>query len=51
MSTNYVYLKCVKEGKKLRIRITSPGYNNDANCQFPKARDSCKIIRRVKRHS
>lgn len=26
---------CVKEKSKLRIRIISPGYNKDANCQFP----------------
>jgi uncharacterized protein YggU (UPF0235/DUF167 family) len=35
MST--IYLKCVREGSKLRVRITSPGYNNQANCQFPRA--------------
>lgn len=33
---NLVYLKCVKDGNKLRIRIISQGYNNDANVQFPK---------------
>lgn len=32
-----VFLQCVKEGKKLRVKIISPGYNNNANCQFPKA--------------
>lgn len=32
-----VYLECVKKGSKLRIRIISPGYNNEANCTFPKA--------------
>jgi hypothetical protein len=31
-----VYLKCVKEGSKLRIKIISPGFFNEANCQFPK---------------
>jgi len=31
-----VYLKCVKEGPKLRIKIISPGFFNQANCQFPK---------------
>ena len=35
--SNNVYLQCVKEGKKLRVKITSPGYNNNANCQFPRA--------------
>ncbi|HSA76168.1 MAG TPA: RING finger protein [Nitrosarchaeum sp.] len=29
-----VQLKCVKEGSKLRIKIVSQGYFNDANCQF-----------------
>lgn len=29
-------LQCVKEGTKLRVRITSPGYYKDANCQFPR---------------
>lgn len=33
----YVLLKCVKENSKLRIKITSNGYNKNANCQFPKA--------------
>ncbi|EPZ36198.1 hypothetical protein O9G_002264 [Rozella allomycis CSF55] len=32
-----VFLKCVKEGGRLRVRIISPGYYNDANCQFPRA--------------
>jgi len=31
-----VYLKCVKEGSKLRIKIISPGFHHSANCQFPK---------------
>jgi hypothetical protein len=31
-----IRIKCVKEGSKLRIKITSPGYSSDANCQFPK---------------
>ena len=34
--TELVYLKCVKEGSKLRIKIISPGYHNESNCQFPK---------------
>ena len=33
---NYVELKCIKDGSKLRVRIISPGYINYANCQFPK---------------
>ena len=31
-----VQLLCVKVGSKLRVRITSPGYKHDANCQFPR---------------
>ena len=34
---NYVNLQCVKEGSKLRVKIISQGYNNNANCQFPRA--------------
>lgn len=33
---NKVKLMCVKEGGKLRVRITSEGYLNTANCQFPR---------------
>jgi len=32
-----VILQCVKEKSRLRVKIISNGYNNDANCQFPKA--------------
>lgn len=35
MTTN-VILTCIKENNKLRIKIITPGYYNDANCQFPK---------------
>ena len=31
-----VRLKCVKIGSKLRVRILTPGYFTNANCQFPK---------------
>jgi len=34
--TEVVYLQCIKEGSKLRIKIISPGFNHEANCQFPK---------------
>ena len=34
---SFVILKCVKEYNKLRVKIISNGYNNFANCQFPKA--------------
>ena len=30
-------LRCVKEGSRLRVKIISPGYSPEANCQFPKA--------------
>ncbi len=32
-----VYLECVKDGSKLRVRIISRGFHNDLNCQFPRA--------------
>jgi hypothetical protein len=32
-----VYFRCVKDGRKLRVRVISRGYNPDANCQFPRA--------------
>ena len=32
-----VYLHCIKVGSKLRVRITSPAYKREANCQFPRA--------------
>ena len=28
---------CVKEGRKLRVKIITPGYHPAANCQFPTA--------------
>lgn len=31
-----IRLKCIKVGNKLRVRIISPGYFNEANCQFPR---------------
>ena len=31
-----VFLKCYKEGGKLRVKIESNGFNQSANCQFPK---------------
>ena len=33
---NLIQFKCIKEGSKLRVKIISPGYNQYANCQFPK---------------
>jgi hypothetical protein len=32
----YIELICVKEGSKLRVKISTPGYFNNANCQFPR---------------
>jgi hypothetical protein len=31
-----VFLKCVKVRSKLRVRIISPGYYSENNCQFPR---------------
>lgn len=33
---SYVYLECVKEKSKLRVRIVSDGYLKTANCMFPR---------------
>lgn len=32
-----VRLQCINDGYKLRVRIISPNYNNDYNCQFPRS--------------
>jgi hypothetical protein len=29
-------LECFKDGGKLRVRVISPGYNQNWRCQFPK---------------
>lgn len=31
-----VIFECLKVSGKLRVRIITPGYNQDANCQFPR---------------
>ena len=31
-----VYLECISEKKKLRMRVISDGYRSDLNCTFPK---------------
>ena len=36
-----VYFRCVKERSRLRVRIISSGYNQAANCQFPRAIRVC----------
>jgi hypothetical protein len=33
---SHVLLKCIRERGKLRVRILTAGYNNVANCQFPR---------------
>ena len=33
---SFVVLECVKEGSKLRVKMKSPGYLIDSNCQFPR---------------
>lgn len=33
---SHVILKCLRERGKLRVRILTAGYNNEANCQFPR---------------
>ena len=35
-STAYVILECVAEGSKLRVKMKSPGYLINSNCQFPR---------------
>ena len=32
-----VIFKCVMEGRRLRVKIITQGYNKEANCQFPRA--------------
>lgn len=36
VSDEYVICECVRDGSRLRVRITSPGYYHDANCMFPR---------------
>lgn len=31
-----ITLICVKEGSKLKVKILTPGYIKNANCQFPR---------------
>ena len=33
---DYIYLTCIKEKSKLRVRILTSGYFDKANCQFPR---------------
>lgn len=41
-----IRLKCFNEGHRLRVRIISPGYHPEANCQFPRAirREGCEYM-------
>src|SRR3990167_9244845 len=32
-----IFLKCFSIAGKLRVRIITAGYNNNANCQFPRS--------------
>lgn len=36
MESEFVLLECVKEGSKLRVKMKSPGYLINSNCQFPR---------------
>lgn len=36
-SEGTVRFRCVKEGSNIRVRVITPGYNSNANCQFPRA--------------
>jgi hypothetical protein len=36
VQAGYVFLTCKKIKSKLRVKILSQGYYNDANCQFPR---------------
>jgi len=36
-STEKVLVECFKEGKKVRVRVISDGYDKSKNCQFPRA--------------
>jgi hypothetical protein len=37
MSSPVVRFQCIKERGKVRVRVITPGYNFEANCQFPRA--------------
>jgi hypothetical protein len=34
--TNKVFLRCIDDHGKLRVRIMNPGFYTSANCQFPR---------------
>jgi len=36
MEEPQVEFVCVRQGSRLRVRITTPGYHHNANCQFPR---------------
>jgi len=36
-SKDPVLVECVKEGGKVRVRVISPGYDPNKNCQFPRS--------------
>ena len=35
-SNDFLILECVKEGSRLRVKMKSPGYLINSNCQFPR---------------
>ena len=37
MEESRITYRCVKVGSRLRVRVTTAGYNPTANCQFPRA--------------
>jgi hypothetical protein len=47
----WVYLKCITESRKLRVRITTNGYNKEANCQFPRNIRAEGAVYRVPPHA
>jgi len=47
----YVYLKCVKDKSKLRVRIISDGYLKYANCQFPRDLRQVDRVYKVRRRA
>jgi hypothetical protein len=36
VSDQHIVLQCISVGNRLRVRIISPGYQNNLNCSFPK---------------
>ena len=47
----FVFLKCCKVGSKLRVKILTNGYYQDANCQFPRDIRQDGLVYRVPTHA